>query len=98
SVIDLKEKKLTLPIIYLLQQLNRKEKRQAINIIKNQKAHPDKVKQLIEKVKEKGGIAYAEKMMMDYRRRAIELLHTFPESNYRDSLEHLVIYTTERKK
>ncbi len=96
--VDLKEKKLTLPIIYLLQQSDWMEKRRIIHIIKNQRNQPDKVNELLEKVKTKGGIAYAEKRMMDYCEQAIDLLRTFPESEYRNSLEQLVVYTTERRK
>lgn len=98
SGIDLREKKLTLPIIYLLQQSGWREKRRIIHTIKNQKQHPGRVNELIEMVIANGGIAYAEKRMMEYRKQAIDLLQTFPESIYRNSLENLVIYTTERRK
>lgn len=98
SGIDIKEKKLTLPIIYLLENSGWMEKRGIINTIKNQNNHPQKVAALLELVVEKGGIAYAEKRMTEYRDQALALLRTFPESAYRDSLEQLVVYTTERKR
>ena len=96
--IDIKEKKMTLPLIYALNQSTWLEKRKIINIIKNHNTDSDKVKVVIDFVIEKGGIAYAEKIMLDYKNKALTLLKDFPESPSRNSLEQLVVYSIERKK
>ncbi len=96
--IDIKEKKLTLPLIYTLNNSSFFEKRKLINIIKNHGDKKEKVREAIEMVKEKGGIKYAQEKMFDYRDRALEILHTFPKNESRDSLELLVNYTIERTK
>lgn len=96
--IDIKEKKLTLPLIYTLNNCSFLEKRKLINIIKNHGDKKAKVREAVEMVKEKGGITYAQKKMFAYRDSALELLHTFPEGEARNSLELLVNYTIERKK
>lgn len=96
--IDIKEKKLTLPLIYTLNNSSFLEKRKLINIIKNHGSEKAKVKEAIEMVKEKGGIRYAHEKMLEFRDKALEILHTCPEGQVRDSLELLVNYTVERKK
>ena len=96
--IDIKEKKMTLPLIYALNQSSWIEKRKIINIIKNHNTDSDKVKVVIDFVIAKGGIEYAEKIMMDYKNKALTLLKDFPESPSRNSLEQLVVYSIERKK
>ncbi len=96
--IDIKEKKMTLPLIYALNQSSWIEKRKIINIIKNHNTDSDKVKVVIDFVIAKGGIAYAEKIMLDYKNKALTLLKDFPESPTRNSLEQLVVYSIERKK
>ncbi|MBC7862531.1 MAG: polyprenyl synthetase family protein [Bacteroidia bacterium] len=96
--IDIKEKKMTLPLIYALANSGWSEKRKIINIVKNNSDDPEKVKQVIQFVFDKGGIKYAEKIMHEYKDKALKVLHELPESPSRKSLESLVIYTTERKK
>jgi octaprenyl-diphosphate synthase len=96
--IDIREKKLTLPIIYTLKQLSYLERRKMIYTIKNENNNPDKVAGVVKKVYETGGIEYAEKTMLNYKNQALNLLDEFPESPYRNSLQQLVVYTTERKK
>jgi octaprenyl-diphosphate synthase len=95
--IDIKEKKMTLPLIYALSQSDWLAKRKIINIIKNESGKPLKVDFVIDYVKKSGGIAYANQKMGDYVNEAIEILREFPESDYRKSLENLVYYTIERK-
>jgi octaprenyl-diphosphate synthase len=95
--IDIKEKKMTLPLIYLLNNSGWVEKRRIINTVKHHNDNPVKVASLIQQVKDAGGIDYAEKQMLEYRKQAIELLHGFEQSPARKSLEELVIFTTERK-
>lgn len=96
--IDIKEKKMTLPLIYGLNNSSWIEKRKIINIIKNHNTEPVKVKEVIDFVIAKGGIAYAEKIMHDYKDKALSVLKEFPESPARNSLEQLVVYSIERKK
>ena len=96
--IDIKEKKMTLPLIYGLSKSSWGEKSKIINIIKNNNNDPVKVKEVIDFVIAKGGIAYAEKIMHEYKNKALALLKEFPESPSRLSLEQLVNYSIERKK
>lgn len=95
--IDIKEKKMTLPLIYLLSNSGWAEKRRIINVVKNNNDNPQKVSALIQQVKDCGGIAYAEKRMMQYRDEALQMLSEFNPGPARDSLEKLVVFTTERK-
>jgi octaprenyl-diphosphate synthase len=94
---DLKEKKLTLPLIYTLNNVDTSEKRKIIYIIKNQNKDPAKIKYVMEKVIETGGIKYAAKKMVEYRDEALKILSEFPESDIRKGLAELVMYTTNRK-
>jgi octaprenyl-diphosphate synthase len=94
---DLKEKKLTLPLIYTLNKINSAEKRKIIYIIKNQNKDPEKINYVLQKVMDNGGIAYASKKMIEYRDDALKILFEFPESDIRKGLEELVVYTTDRK-
>ena len=94
--IDIKEKKMTLPLIHVLNKSSKSEKRFIINTIKNSNKNKIKVNKLIHLVKEKGGIEYAEKKMNFYRQSAIKILHEFPKNDYRDSLELMLNYVIER--
>jgi len=94
---DLKEKKLTLPIIYTLNHIDASEKRKIIYIIKNENKNAEKVKYVMQKVIETGGIDYAIKKMNQYRDEALAILFEYPKSEIRDGLEELVRYTTDRK-
>jgi octaprenyl-diphosphate synthase len=95
--IDIKEKKMTLPLIYALNNSTWIEKRKIINIIKNHNEESAEVKKVINFVIEKGGIAYADKVMHSYKNKAIEVLSKLPENDARLSLERLLIYAIERK-
>lgn len=94
---DLKEKKLTLPLIYTLNHVSVTEKRKLIYIIKNENKKADKIKYVLQKVVEAGGIDYATQKMIQYRDEALSTLFEFPESDARKGLEELVRYTTDRK-
>jgi octaprenyl-diphosphate synthase len=96
--IDIKEKKMTLPLIYALENTSRDEKRRIINLVKVHNEEPEKVAEVIDFVRKSGGLAYAQKAMYDYRQQAFDILHTFPVSEARTSLEDLVNYVTEREK
>jgi len=93
---DIKEKKMTLPLIYLLNNSDLFERRWIINTVKNHGNDPVRVRQLIEKVILIGGIEYARSKMFGYRQKALDLLASFPASIYHESLRKLVIFTTER--
>lgn len=95
--IDIKEKKMTLPLIYALSQSSWLEKRKIINIVRNESDKPKKVKEVIEYVKKAGGIEHAKKRMEHYYKQSLELIDTLPESAYRTSLAELVKFTIERK-
>ncbi len=94
---DLKEKKLTLPLIYTLNNIDATEKKKIIYIIKNQNKDPAKIKYVLNRVIETGGIKYAAKKMAEYRDEALQILSEFPENDIRKGLEELVMYTTDRK-
>lgn len=94
---DIKEKKLTLPLIYTLNKVNPGLKRSIIYIIKNNSDDKEKVKYVIDEVQNAGGITYATEKMFAYRDEALALLHQFPQSEVRSGLEELVTYTTDRK-
>lgn len=95
--IDIKEKKMTLPLIYTLNNVNIDQKRMIINIVKNHNNNKVKVKALIHLVKEKGGLDFAIIKMQEYKTRALRLLSEFPKNEYRDALELMLNYVTERK-
>ncbi|MGB4883927.1 MAG: polyprenyl synthetase family protein [Ferruginibacter sp.] len=94
---DIKEKKLTLPLIYTLNKVDKPIKRQIINIIKNENKNTSKVKEVIAIVQQTGGISYAEQKMNAYKLEALDILNQFPQGEVRDTLENLVKFTTERK-
>ena len=94
---DIKEKKLTLPLIYTLNNLDRPTRREMIYMIKNHNKDPEKVQQIIRKVVDTGGIDYATRQMHLYRDQALAILHQFEDSDARKGLEELVLYTTDRK-
>ena len=96
--IDIKEKKMTLPLIYALNKASYLERRRIINIIKNESEKPKKVNEVIEFVKNSGGIDYATQAMNHYVAEAQTLLDSFPDSSYRQSLYKLVQYTIDRSK
>ncbi len=94
---DIKEKKLTLPLIYTLNTISKAKKRELIYLIKNHNQHPDKVREVIEVVRNSGGIAYARQKMMTFRDEALAILETFKDNDTRKALEELVRFTTDRK-
>ncbi len=94
---DIKEKKLTLPLIYSLNQADKATRRRLVNIIKNDHKNPEQVRQVIDFVVQTGGIRYATDKMIQYRDEALSILHEFPETDSRLALEELVRFTTDRK-
>ena len=96
--IDIREQKMTLPLIYTLNNISKKEKNNIINIVKNHHENDKKVAELIELVKENGGLNYAENVMIEYRNEALEILNQFNDNEARRSLELLLNYVVNRKK
>lgn len=95
--IDIKEQKMTLPLIHTLNVVSKKEKKTLINIVKNDNKNKVKVNGLISIVKEKGGLDFAIKKMESYRKEALSLLFEFPKNEFRDALELMLNYVIERK-
>jgi octaprenyl-diphosphate synthase len=94
--IDIKERKMTLPLIYALNNSTWLEKRRMINTVKNHNTDKKRVAELIEKVREKGGIAYTEAKMLEYKDKAFAILEDIPDSEAKEGLRDLVNYITER--
>ena len=80
-----------------MNNIDPKERRKIIYIVKNQNKVPEKIEYVLSKVVESGGIDYATKVMENYRDQALEVLYSFPENDARKGLEELVRYTTDRK-
>ncbi len=96
--LDIKEKKLTLPLIHALQHVERSDRKWMVDVVKNHNEDDKAVTRLVEAVAKAGGIAHANKRMYEYRDKAIAVLHTFPKNDARDALEGLVQMTVERTK
>jgi octaprenyl-diphosphate synthase len=96
--IDIKEQKMTLPLIYVLNNCTPKEKSWLINSIKNHNKDKKRVKEVITFVKDNQGLAYAENKMIEFQQQALELLNAYPESDYKSALVLMVNYVIERKK
>jgi len=94
---DIKEKKLPLPLIYTLSNVDKKLRKEIIYIVKNKNKNKEKVNWVINKVKEAGGIDYAKEKMNSYKNEALTILREFPESPVREGLEDLVLFVTDRK-
>lgn len=96
--IDIKEKKVTLPLIYALNNAEKPERKRIINLVKNHNDDPKKIQEVIDFVNSKNGVHYANQKMLEYQNEAFDILYQFEESDARTGLEQLVRYTTERKK
>lgn len=95
--IDIKEKKMTLPLIYTLQNCDKSLKRKIIYIVKNQNTDKQKVNEVIGYVQQSGGIEYATEKMKDYQQKAIQMLDKYPDTPAKEALIELVNYVIERK-
>lgn len=96
--IDIKEQKMTLPLIYVLNNANAHDKKWLINSVKNHNKDKKRVNEVIDFVKANGGLEYAQNQMKIYQNKALEILHTYPNSDYKESLEDMVEYVIEREK
>ena len=95
--IDIKEQKMTLPLIYSLNNVSSKKRKWLIHSVKKYNTDKKRVKEVIQLVKDSGGLDYAQKRMEAYRTEALDILMTFPKNTYRDSLELMVNYVITRK-
>ncbi len=95
--IDIKEQKMTLPLIHVLNTVDKKSKDWVINSIKNHNKNKQRVKEVIAFVKEKNGLIYAENKMLEYQQKALDILSSFPQNEYRDALQLMVNYVIDRK-
>ena len=98
SGLDIKEKKLTLPLIHALQRVSAADRRWMVNAVKNRNEDDKAVAKVIDMVRQAGGITHAHQRMLAYRDEALAVLHTFPRNEARDGLEGLVQLTVERTK
>lgn len=95
--IDIKEKKMTLPLIYALQDADKSDKKRIIYIIKNQNTNKQKVAEVIDFVKKSGGIEYAQQKMVEYQQAARDILLQYPDTEARKAMEDLMEYVINRK-
>jgi octaprenyl-diphosphate synthase len=95
--IDIKEQKMTLPLIYTLNNCSKKEKSWLINSIKKHNKDKKRVKEVIAFVKQNGGIEYTTTQMNSYKNKAIAILENYPASEYKTSLLKMINYVVERK-
>ena len=95
--IDIKEKKMTLPLIYTLNHCSKEEKKWLINSVKNHNKDKKRVKEVIEFVKKNQGIEYTSAKMKEYREKALAILNEYPDSPYKESLTSMVNYVIERE-
>tara|TARA_B100001142_G_scaffold330335_1_gene398269 strand:- start:2144 stop:3076 length:933 start_codon:yes stop_codon:yes gene_type:complete len=96
--IDIREQKMTLPLIYTLQNSNSNQRKNIINIIKNHNTNSKKVSELIGIVKESGGLIYAKRKMSEYHKKALAILNKFDDSDAKKSLKLMIDYVIERRK
>jgi len=96
--IDIKEQKMTLPLIYTLNNCSKKDRKWLINSVKNHNTNKKRVKEVIQFVKDNQGLEYTTKQMHLYKNKALEILNTYPESQYKTSLKTMIDYVVERKK
>jgi len=94
--IDIRERKMTLPLIFTLSNVDKSTKKEIIYIIKNKNLDPVSVQKVITYVHQSGGIAYGQKRMEEYRDKALDLLTKLPDSIYKESFAYLIRYTTDR--
>jgi octaprenyl-diphosphate synthase len=96
--LDIRERKMTLPLIFALNNSTKEVRKELINIVKNHNENPKKVQRAIQLVIEAGGIEYAHQRMQEFKHKALNILERYPESPAKNSLVGLVNYTTERIK
>ena len=89
--------KMTLPLIHVINKASLKDRNWILNTIKKHNKNKARVKELIKFVKEKGGVEYAKKVMIEYKSRALKMILDFPKNDFRKSLEFMLDYVIDRK-
>jgi octaprenyl-diphosphate synthase len=95
---DIKERKLTLPLIHALEIASASQRNQIMSVVKRKKKTRDEIKEVIDFVTSYGGLEYAELKMNLFRDKALAILDSYPDSVYKDSLKKFVFFTTSRNK
>ena len=95
--IDIKEQKMTLPLIYILNNSSKKDRDWIINSVKRYNKDPKRVNEVINFVKNNGGLDYAVSKMKEFQKQALELIQCYPQSKYKNALETMVNYVIDRK-
>jgi len=96
--IDIKEQKMTLPLIHVLNKVDKMQRNWLIDSVKRHNTDKKRVKEVIQFVKDQGGLEYAERQMIHYKDAALELLSKYPDNEYKEALANLVTYVVDRKK
>ena len=96
--IDIKEQKMTLPLIHVLNKVDKKQRNWLIDSVKRHNTDKKRVKEVIQFVRDQGGLEYAERQMIHYKDAALELLSKYPDNEYKEALANLVTYVVDRKK
>jgi len=96
--IDIKEQKMTLPLIHVLNKVEKKQRSWLIDSVKQHNTNKKRVKEVIQFVKDQGGLEYSERQMIHYKDAALELLSKYPDNEYKEALANLVTYVVDRKK
>ena len=96
--IDIKEQKMTLPLIHVINKVDKKQRNWLIDSVKRHNTDKKRVKEVIQFVKDQGGLEYAERQMINYKDAALELLSKYPDNEYKEALANLVTYVVDRKK
>ena len=96
--IDIKEQKMTLPLIHVLNKVDKKQRNWLIDSVKRHNTDKKRVKEVIQFVKDQGGLEYAERQMIHYKDAALVLLSKYPDNEYKEALANLVTYVVDRKK
>ena len=96
--IDIKEQKMTLPLIHVINKADKKQQNWLIDSVKRHNTDKKRVKEVIQFVKDQGGLEYAERQMIHYKDAALELLSKYPDNEYKEALANLVTYVVDRKK
>jgi len=96
--IDIKEQKMTLPLIHVINKVDKKQRNWLVDSVKRHNTDKKRVKEVIQFVKDQGGLEYAERQMIHYKDAALELLSKYPDNEYKEALANLVTYVVDRKK
>lgn len=96
--VDIKEKKMTLPLIHALSQADKSQREHIIGLIKNHSDKPKKVAEIVDFIRKSNGLGYAREKMEALKEEAFLILDTFPDNTYRSSLRELVKFTVDRRK